>query len=116
VAYLHCAHASGPNQGYVLALDAVTGTELGRHDGIISTKCTPSVVAIGDRVLFPHVGGAIDVFTAGKGFHRLGTFKHGSALAKGVTPALTDGLMFTRGTDAVYCFDLRQPARAEETH
>ena len=99
VAYLRCA-------GFILALDAVTGAELGRHDKFSAQAV--SMVAIGDRVLFPHTGGAIDVFAAGKGFHRLGTFKHASALAKAVTPALTDGLMFTRGTDAVYCFDLRQ--------
>lgn len=108
VAYLHCADATGQNQGYVLAIDAATGTELGRHDGIISVKCTPSVVAMGDRVIFPHVGGAIDIFTAGAGFRRLGTLKNGSAFAKGVTPALVGGLMFTRGTDGVYCFDLRK--------
>jgi hypothetical protein len=108
VAYLHCAHAKGQDQGYVLALDAATGAELGRHDGIISVKCTPSVVAIGDRVILPHVGGAIDIFTAGKGFQRLGTLKNGNAFAKGVTPALVDGLLFCRGTDAVYCFDLRK--------
>jgi outer membrane protein assembly factor BamB len=100
VAYLYCC------TGSILALDAVTGTELGRHDKFYTQG--PSVVAIGDRVLFPHIGGAIDVFAAGKGFHRLGTFKHASALGKVVTPALTDGLMFTRGTDGVYCFDLRQ--------
>jgi outer membrane protein assembly factor BamB len=107
VAYLHCSHAGGQDKGCVLAVEAATGKELARHDGIWYVKLTTSVTGMGDRVFIIQCNEQFRVFGTGKDFKELGAAAEWRAVyGNSTTPALVNGLMFFRGTDALYCYDL----------
>jgi outer membrane protein assembly factor BamB len=108
VAYLHCSHAGGQDKGHVLAVEAATGKELARYDGIWYVKLTTSVTGMGDRVFIIQCNEQFRVWGVGKDFRELGQpAEWGKLYGNSTTPALVDGLMYFRGTDALYCYDLR---------
>jgi outer membrane protein assembly factor BamB len=108
VAYLHCPHVNGQDNGCVLAVDAATGKELARYGAHWYVKLTTSVTGMGDRVFIVQCNEQFRVWATGGDFGELGRpAEWGSVYGNSTTPALVGGLMYFRGTDALYCYDLR---------